>query len=168
MKSKSGFTLFEIVITLLVMAIIVSSMVPVFWFKTFRYDRSIKELQELINIKTVIENITHDYVNRCFEEPNFDLFKLHEQIGRTGSFVNNIGSPPTYYPYGYNGKNKNYIEYFVKYNEFVKEVKNDDENKTHMIQDDSTDGKMLLVTIQPELFSSLSLTVLFTKNKDTN
>jgi len=159
MNSKSGFTLFEIVITLLVICFILSYMIPVLGLSIFRHDRSVADFQEMIDIKMVLENITHDYVNRCFKEPEFDLLKLKKRIGQTNSYVTRVGSPPSYYPYGYNGKK--YVQYFVKYNEFVKEQELS--KKIHMIRDYSSNGKMLLVTIQPERFSHTSLTVLFTE-----
>ena len=159
MKSKSGFTLFEIVITLLVIVFFISYMIPVMGLSIFRYDRAIADLQEMIDMKMVIENITHDYVNRCFEEPEFDLLVLSNRIGQSNSYVNRVGSPPSYYPYGYDGQK--YIPYFVQYNEFVKETEL--EKKVHLIRDYSSNGRMLLVTIQPQRFSNTSLTVLFTE-----
>jgi hypothetical protein len=134
-------------------------MIPYLGLSIFRYDRSVVDLQEMINMKMVIENITHDYVNRCFEEPEFDLLELSKRIGQTNSYVNRVGSPPSYYPYGYDGQK--YVTYFVKYNEFVKEQ--EISKKIHLIRDYSSNGNMLLVTIQPQRFSNISLTVLFTE-----
>ena len=165
MKSKSGFTLIEIVVTLLVIFLVVSYMIPYLGLSIFRYDRAIVDLQEMINMKMVVENITHDYVNRCFEEPeepeepDFDLLQLSKRIGQTNTYVNRVGSPPSYYPYGYDGQK--YVQYFVKCNEFVKEQ--EISKKIHMVKDYSSNGNMLLVTIQPQRYSNISLTVLFTE-----
>jgi competence protein ComGC len=159
MKSRSGFTLFEIVLTLLIVVFILAYMIPVLGLSIFRYDRSITELQEMINIKMVVENITHDYVNRCFEEPGFDLLKLSKRIGQTNTYVTRVGSLDTYYPYGYDGQK--YISYFVKCNEFVYE--NESGKKINLIRSSSQNDKMLLVTIQSSRSSNSSLTVLFTE-----
>jgi len=170
MKSKSGFTLFEIVITLLVITIIFSYAIPFLGLSLFRYDRSITNLQEVINLKMVIENITHDYINRYIpeseseSEPEFDLLELSKRIGQTNTYVRRVGSPPSYFPYGYDGQN--YIPYFVRYNEFVKVDKKGDAplpKEINLIRDYSSKGRMLLVTIQPKRLSNNSLTVLFTE-----
>jgi len=161
MKSKSGFTLFEIVITLLIIVLVLSYMIPVLGLSIFRFDRSIVDLQEMLNMKMVVENITHDYVNRCFEEPGFDLLVLKKRIGQTNAYVTRVGTPPSYYPYGYDGQK--YVMYFVKYNEFVNEKVSG--KKINLVRDYSSNGKMLLVTIQPSRYSNNSLTVLFTEQK---
>jgi len=133
-------------------------MVPALGLTIFREDRIVEDLQELIKVKMIVENITHDYINRCLKEPGFDLLELSKRIGQTNSYVIRVGSPPSYYPYGYDGFS--YTPYFVKYNEFVKEKETS--NNVNLVRDTAAKGKMLLVTIQPNRFSKTSLTVLFT------
>jgi len=158
MKAKSGFTLFEIVITLLVMFVVVSYMIPILNSSVFRYDQSVRDIQESIDMRTVVENITHDYVNQCFEDTPFTLETLRNRIGRSNNYIIRSGSDPFYHPYGFNGAH--YIPYFVKYNEFVEESEKN--NQTNFIRD-YNNKRMLLVTIQPSHKSNNSLTVLFSK-----
>ncbi|MBF0450007.1 MAG: type II secretion system protein [Candidatus Magnetomorum sp.] len=163
MKDSNGFTLFEIVITLLVIFIVSAYIIPVLGSSFFNFDRPVKDLQEILKLKMIMENITHDYTNRCFAKSPFNLEELRIRIGRTNAFVNNSGSAPEYHPYGFDGQE--YIRYFVKYNEFVTDK--NDKDTIHMVRDYSSSAKrnMLLVTIQLERISDKSLTVLFTEKK---
>ncbi|KPA08956.1 hypothetical protein MHK_010875 [Candidatus Magnetomorum sp. HK-1] len=162
MKYNKGFTLFEIVITLLVIFILSAYIIPVVGSKLFYFDKPIIELQEIMNLKMIIENITHDYTNRCFAGTKFTLEDLRKRIGPTGYYINNLGFRPEIHPYGFSGGE--YIRYFVKFNDFVKEYQGSN-TEIHLVKDYSKIKDMLLVTIQLDSSSEKSLTVLFTKKE---
>ena len=170
MKNNNGFTLFEVVITLLVIFVIGTYVLPVVGSPLFYYNKPIEELQEVINLKLIIENITHDYTYHCFADntgTKFNLEKLRVRIGRTGHTVENAGFAPDYYPYGHCGDK--YIRYYVEFNEFIKEYSEDDTNKTEInfVRDypPYDELSMLLVTIKLDESSEKSLTVLFTEKQ---
>ncbi|ETR74540.1 MAG: hypothetical protein OMM_00125 [Candidatus Magnetoglobus multicellularis str. Araruama] len=184
MQSKSGYTLFEIVITLLVISLVCGYyMIPVLTSIDFlqfdpRYQSNdsskyksflspAENLQEMLNLKMVMENITHDYIHRCFSGTDFDLIKLRQRIGRTNDTIDQVEDDYNeYHPYGFTGQT--YVPYFVKYNEFVKERKDANGNvimPIELTKDIPSKGQMILVTIQPQEKSTKSLTVLFTEKK---
>jgi len=166
MKEKEGFTLFETVITLLVVILALSYVAFVTGDPLFYYDKHINDLKRLYELKMVMENITHDYVNRCYTNTDFTLHVLRERIGRTNSYVLRRGTEPNFHPYG-NVNANDYVKYFVKFNDFVKEMPDSNEKKVYLIRDNRSihERNMLLVTIQAERESNISLTALFTQKK---
>jgi len=171
MKDQRGFTLFEVVITLLLIVIVLSFVAVVTMDPFLYFDKHIVDLQNVYQLKMVMENITHDYVNRCFSNTDFNLNDLQKRIGDANAVIFTKGSKPdNYHPYGYIDHRHEYVKYFVKFNDFVKEDVKDRIIRFEKINENSSKEKKNLLLVTLHLYKEnqildTNLTALFTQKK---
>lgn len=97
-NAQKGFTLIEIIVTLVVAAILGSALFQYMGTALIQSSIPIKRLKQTMDLKRVMENITGDYLN-----PPLDLNALKNGIGVEGTTQNN-----------------SYGQYIVEKNRFIK------------------------------------------------
>lgn len=133
---SQGFTLIEIIVTIIIGAILGALIVPFLGKALTASSVPIHRLSSAVELKSVIENITEDY-----EQDASNLKDLKKAIGKKGDTESN-----------------NYGQYKVIYNEYVELVSyNDEEAK------DKDDPKDLLKVTIESLDTGESITTLFRK-----
>ena len=135
--NNRGFTLIEIIATLLVASILGTLLFQYFGESFIRNSRPIQRLNQTLNLQQVIENINEDYVRSTKTETYIDTI-LRINIGNAGTDQDN--------PFG---------KYKVVENHFVKFVS---ESETPITTGDSKDT--LKVTLENEM--NLAMTIFFT------
>ena len=168
-NQNNGFTFIEIIVTITIAAILTLYLSFVFFIPHKSILAADKNFQNYLKLQMIIENITYDYVYRCFgdlKENNLSLEELQDRIGEVGKIIDS--SDRNKHPYGtYGVGGSKYQSYFVKSNSFVEEEKVDDKKIDYILKKvEKTDEKgqnILHVTIKLSQESKESISVLFTK-----
>ena len=103
-NKQSGFTLIEIILTLVIAAVVGAGLVQYLGSSLTKSSVPIQRLRQAYDLQQVMENITADYRENVRDK--FDLATLKGDIGDK--------TPPT------NPKNNDYGKYIVVENKFVK------------------------------------------------
>lgn len=139
---EKGFTLIEVIITIVVLAIL-ATMLFTYFGKAFTGSSTpATRLDNALQLQTVMENITDDYVNLNNPSNNqHDLATLQTRIGTENSVMNN-----------------NYGKYKVVENHYIKY----DLSVSYQEQPDTTNLNLLKATVQ-SMADGERLTLVFSK-----
>lgn len=137
-RGRSGFTLLEIIVSLVLVSILASLAVSFFGAGVKRTDVPMTQLQTDSVLQATMENIIQDYKNKFTK----DLPSLTNKIQSAGT------TSSVYAPSG--------ASYYVSENTYVSLSGN-------AFTSSGTETNYLLVTIKPSSASGVSLTYLFTK-----
>lgn len=133
---SSGFTLMEIIITLLLGSLLAAMMIPYISTNLTRSSEPIHRLQNSLTIQQIMENITADYEN------GQTLADLKTAIGAEGSNQTN-----------------NYGSYHVTANRFIKFVSETEQDITPGVDPEDT----LKVTLTDSATPGMPYTTIFTQ-----
>ena len=140
---NNGFTLIELIIVIIIASIFGTMMYQFVYTASVRSPEPIFVLDKSLKLHEIVENITSDYLDNYFADPDSDLNDLRKSIGKK------------------EGKdyNKGYGTYRVHRNRFIRFTANSEEK---VKKKDSDYGKLLKVTIE-SISSGERLTILYNK-----
>lgn len=144
-----GFTLVEIILTLVILGLV--GMVGVSFFNSgvTRTDVAINQLQADAKLQLVLENMIQDASNKFSN----NLSGLYSNIGAVGEACNT---------YGYAGNNTN-ISYYVATKQYVCP-----NATTKTFETVISSNQFLMVTIKPNASSGVSLSYVFSNSSANN
>jgi len=190
-KTLKGFTFIEIIVTILISSILGLLISHLVRFSLSTVKLADENFRNTLKLQAIIENITYDYIHRCFrdvkkqDENNgqFTIQTLQEKIGLVGKKITGKGDINYDYQGGFSYKHPygqhplyGYIPYYIQNNTFVneKQISNISEDKNiklyNFIKDITYQNRILLVTLrlldENQNILNQSLSVLFTEKDD--